>query len=206
MALLLGPFVSVPSVPKLMTTAYDERELVAEVQRGSREAFDRLLDAYESKVYNLAWRLVGSQDAEDAAQDALVEICRSIASFQGRSSLSTWVYRVATNVCLEHRRRRRPEMAPLDEGFAEQQADPGKDPADAVMRNDVTSRVDSAVGSLPDLYRDVVVLHELQGLTYRECASVLGCPVGTVKSRLSNAFVKLRRLLNDYAYESGIVR
>jgi RNA polymerase sigma-70 factor (ECF subfamily) len=179
-------------------TEFDERQLAAGVASGEREACERFLDAYESRVYNLCRRMVGDEDAEDVAQDALVEILNSIGGFGGRSKLLTWVHRVAVNVCLEHRRKKRPQFVPIEEDCGETLIDPGDGPAAVAIRNEVRGEVEAAIGSLAEIHRDVVVLHELQGLTYHECAEVLGCPVGTVKSRIANAFVRLRELLRDY--------
>ena len=187
-----------------MASSWDERKLVAELKAGNREAFEQLLDLHEDKVYSLVHRMVGAADAEDAAQDALIEICKAVVGFRGDSSLATWVHRVAVNVCLEHRRKRRPESVPLEEDIFERESDPQGDPSEALERGEVKGSVDAAIGSLSDLHRDVVVLHELQGLTYAECAKALGCPVGTVKSRLSNAFVKLRELLQSCAVEGEV--
>lgn len=184
----------------VMVDCSDERKLVRDLRAGRREAFEEFLDLYEQRVYNLACRMVSRQDAEDVAQEALVEICRSVGGFRGQSTLSTWVYRVATNVCLQHRRRRPAETVPLDDA----QSDPHDDPSEAAARNQTAADVDHAVRTLPEMYRDVVVLHEMHGLTYSECAAALGCPVGTVKSRLSEAFRKLRELLRDYASEGGV--
>jgi RNA polymerase sigma-70 factor (ECF subfamily) len=186
-----------------MTASYEERKLVSEIRAGRREAFERLLDLYQDKVFALVHRMVGSQDAEDVAQDALIHVCNSVAGFRGRSSLSTWVYRVAMNVCLEHRRKRRPEVVPFEDDLVGRQAHPEGDPVTVAVKNEVKRDVDSAIQLLPEIHRDVVILHELQGLTYRECAAVIGCPLGTVKSRLSGAFAKLRELLSDYASEGG---
>jgi len=187
-----------------MASSSDERKLAAELRRGSREAFEKLLDLYEDRVYNLAYRMVGPQDADDVAQDALIEICKAVGSFRGDSSLSTWVHRVTVNVCLQHRRKRKPEVIPIEDELPERQPDTKPDPGDMALRNEVKSRVDAAINDLPEAHRDVVILHELQGLTYAECAKVLGCPVGTVKSRLSNAFGKLRELLRNYAAEGEV--
>lgn len=178
--------------------------MIAEARSGSREALEKLLDAYEDKVFALARRMVGPVDAEDVAQDALVQICRSIGGFRGKASLSTWIYRVTVNVCLQHRRGRDPGVAAVEDDVLERQADPNADPAEAAVRNQLKSRVGAAVDALPEVYRDVVTLHELMGLTYRECAAVLECPVGTVKSRLSNAFSKLREALRDAASEGEV--
>lgn len=187
-----------------MADGWFERKLLSDLRLGRREALEEFLDLYEDGVYSLCCRMVGKQDAEDAAQDALVEICRSVAAFRGESTLSTWVYRVAMNVCLQHRRRRGAETVSLEENDSEPQSDPGDDPSEVAMRHQTKADVDRAVQTLPEKYRDVVVLHEMHGLTYVECAAALGCPVGTVKSRLSEAFRKLRELLWDYASEGGV--
>lgn len=187
-----------------MASSRDERKLVAELKAGSREAFEKLLDLHQDRVYNLVHRMVGPADADDVAQDALVEICKSVGGFRGNSSLATWVHRVAVNVCLEHRRKRLPLFVPLEEEFAECESDPRDGPVEALERNEVKVGVDAAIGRLSEVHRDVVILHELQGLTYAECANVLGCPVGTVKSRLSNAFGKLRELLGNCTVEDEV--
>lgn len=180
-----------------MASSRDERKLVIELRAGSRKAFEELLDAYQDKVYGLAHHMVGPADAEDVAQDALIEICRSVGGFRGDSSLSTWIHRVAVNVCLEHRRKRQPITVELDDELADATTDAHADPSKAAELSEVKGSVDDAISGLSDVHRDVVVLHELQGLTYAECAKALGVPIGTVKSRLSNAFVKLRELLKD---------
>jgi len=189
---------------ELMADYRDEKRLIAGLNAGEREAFERLLDLYQDKVHGMVRRMVGEPDAEDVAQDALVEVCNSVKSFQGRAKLATWVYRVVMNVCLEHRRKRRLETLPIEDSLLETLAGPEPEPSSAAMRNEDRQTVNAAIDSLPEIHRDVVVLHELQGLTYNECAEVLGCPVGTVKSRLSNAFRALRESLREYASEGGI--
>lgn len=196
--------VSIPSVMELMADYRDERQLIAGLRAGEREAFEKLLDTYQDKVYGMVRRMVGEPDAEDVAQDALVNVCNSVRTFQGRSSLNTWVYRVAMNVCLEYRRKRRLETVPIEEDLLEMQAGWEMEPGSMAERSEEKSTVNAAIESLPDIHREVVVLHELQGLTYSECAQVLGCPVGTVKSRLSNAFRTLRERLREYASEGGV--
>ena len=186
-----------------MASSTDERKLVAQLRAGSREAFEKLLDLHEDRVFNLVHRMVGEADADDVAQDALVEICKSVAGFRGDSSLATWVHRVAANVCLEHRRKRKVLFVPLEE-HAECEADPQADPSSRLEASEVKGNVDAALGKLSEAHRDVVILHELHGMTYSECAKALGCPVGTVKSRLSNAFGKLRELLRGCAAEGEV--
>ena len=187
-----------------MASSTDERKLVARLRAGDREAFEKLLDLHEDRVYNLVHRMVGESDADDVAQDALVEICKSVSGFRGDSSLATWVHRVAANVCLEHRRKRRVVFVPIEETNVESDPDPQSDPSQALEASEVRGSVDAALGKLSEVHRDVVILHELHGLTYTECAKALGCPVGTVKSRLFNAFVKLRELLRGCAAEGEV--
>lgn len=183
----------------------DEKKLIAGLRTGDRAAYEKLLDLYQDRVYSVVYRMVGPNFAEDVAQDALVKVCGSIKSFEGRSGLYTWVYRVVVNVCLEHRRKRQLETVPIEEELMDARAGSDPEPSEALLLNEDRLAVNAAIDNLPDLQRDVVVLHELQGLTYHECAKVLGCPVGTVKSRLSNAFKALRESLRDYASEGGIL-
>ena len=182
-----------------MASSSDERKLVTELRAGSRKAFEELLDTYQDKVYGLAYHMVGPAEAEDVAQDALIEVCRSVGGFRGDSSLATWIHRVAANVCLEHRRKRKSVTVELDDDLLDPATDAQTDPSRAAELSEIKGSVDEAISRLSDVHRDVVVLHELQGLTYAECANALGVPVGTVKSRLSNAFVKLRELLKNCA-------
>jgi RNA polymerase sigma-70 factor (ECF subfamily) len=182
----------------------DERKLLDGLRLSQRSAFEALLDLYEDRVYNLVRRMVGEQDACDVAQEALIEICNSVKSFRGASSLGTWVHRVAANVCLEHRRRRRILFVPIEDETISQQADHTQDPAESAINKCIMCDVNAALEALPEQQRDVVILHELQGLTYSECAEVMGCPIGTVKSRLSNAFLKLREILKGYSSEGEV--
>lgn len=182
----------------------DERKLLDRLRLGQHSAFEALLDLYEDRVYNLVRRMVGEQDACDVAQEALIEICNSVKSFRGASSLETWVHRVAVNVCLEHRRRRPILFVPIEDETISQQTDQNQDPAASIINKCIMSDINEALEKLPEQQRDVVILHELQGLTYSECAQVLNCPVGTVKSRLSKAFLKLREILKGYSSEGEV--
>lgn len=182
--------------------ARDDRQWVRRIQAGDRQAFEELLDAYETRVYRLALRFTGSvPDAEDVTQEIFLAVYRGIAHFRGSSSLGTWIYRVAMNHCLEFRRKRRLESIPYDEDLMLASSDWRDDPEQSADRQELSAKVEAAINCLSPQHRDVIVLHELQGLTYQEVAAALDVPVGTVKSRLSNAFRRLRDLLGGYVYE-----
>lgn len=183
-------------------TICDERFLVERIQSGDLQAFEKLMDAYETRVYRLALRFTGNvADAEDVTQEIFHGIYRSIGRFRGNSALGTWIYRVAMNHCLEFRRKRKLDVVPYDEELALVTSSWRHDPVQSAGRQELSEQVEAAINSLSPLHRDVVVLHELQGLTYQEVAATLNVPVGTVKSRLSNAFRRLREQLGGYVYE-----
>ncbi len=180
----------------------DERKLIQRIREGDRKAFEELLDTYEARVYRLALRFTGNvPDAEDLTQEIFLAVYRSIGGFQGHSALGTWIYRVAMNHCLDHRRKRKLETLPLNEEITLATQDWHHDPSASADKQELSERVEAALNRLSPAHRDVIVLHELQGLTYQEVAAALNLPVGTVKSRLSNAFRRLRDLLGGYVYE-----
>jgi len=182
--------------------AQDDRHLVQRIQAGDRQAFETLLDAYETRVYRLALRFTDNvSDAEDVTQDIFLAVYKGLACFRGDSALGTWIYRVAMNHCLEYRRKRRLDSTPYDSELSLTSNDWREDPVASAVRQELSTKVEEAIHCLSPLHRDVVVLHELQGMTYQEVAAMLDVPVGTVKSRLSNAFRRLRELLGGYVVE-----
>ncbi len=182
--------------------ADSDRRLIAQIQAGERDAFERLLDAYETRVYRLALRYTGTpSDAEDVTQEIFLGVYKSLGKFRGDSSLATWIYRVALNHCLEFRRKHRLDSVSYDEELRLATMDWRDDPAQSADKGELSARIEAALQCLSAQHREVILLHELQGLTYQEAAKVLNVPVGTVKSRLSNAFRKLRDLLGSYVQE-----
>src|SRR5579862_8234798 len=183
-------------------TAREDRLLVKRIQSGDREAFAALLDVYEARVYRLVLRFTNSvPDAEDVTQEIFLGIYRGLGSFRHHSALSTWIYRIAMNHCLEYRRKRKLDSIPYNEELTLASQDWRENPSESADRGELSERVEAAIQCLSPQHRDVVVLHELQGLTYQEVAAALNVPVGTVKSRLSNAFRRLRVLLGGYMLE-----
>jgi RNA polymerase sigma-70 factor (ECF subfamily) len=178
-----------------------ERKLISRMQTGNAEAFAEFVDTYGGRVHSLARRYARTAtDAEDLTQEIFIDICRGIGQFRGESALGTWVYRVALNHCLKVQGRTRPESMELTEESP--LATDAGNPQRHVARRELADKVDDALSTLTPGHRDVVILHELHGLTYAECAVALSIPVGTVKSRLSNAFGRLRTRLSDYVLGS----
>ena len=173
----------------------DEASLVQAAQNGDRRALDRLLRDQQERIHAVCRRITGNDaDALDATQDAMMAVVRGLPRFDGRARFSTWVYRVATNTCLDElrRRKRRPVV-----GLPEHDGEVLDIPSDGEMAVDdgVATRleVDAALAELPEEFRATVVLRDLCQLDYAEISEVLDIPAGTVRSRIARG----RRQLAD---------
>lgn len=188
----------------LTKTSRKDLELAKRIARGDRMAFAQFVDAHGPRIQALARRYARTNaDAEDLTQEILLDLYKSIGSFRGGSAISTWVYRVALNHCIKHCERRKPAAQEYEEGMAGAKAGEASDPAGQAMIGELREKVEGALATLSPEHRDVVILHELQELTYSECASILRVPVGTVKSRLYYAFRSLRGSLAAYVLGEG---
>lgn len=170
----------------------DERRLVRAAQGGDRAALEQLVRAQQPQVYAVCRRLTGNDaDALDATQEALIALVRGLGRFDGRSRLSTWAFRIATNASLDELRRRgrRPALRLADDDPGADVADAAqRDPADEVAEGDA---VDAALALLPEEFRVAVVLRDLIGLDYAEIAATLQIPPGTVRSRIARGRAQL---------------
>ncbi len=182
----------------------NEMQIVRRIRQGERNAFAEFLDLYGTRVHRLVRRYVTDPtDAEDVTQEIFCDIHRCFGQFRGDSALNTWVYRIAVNHCLRHCQRLRTDSVPLEKQEIEAR-DWRTDPQQSAMSGELSDHVQTAISGLAPHHADVVVLCELHGLTYRECAKVLDIPVGTVKSRLSNAIRRLRVSLTSYVLGDGL--
>ncbi len=184
----------------------DEAAFVAELQAGSEEAFGYLLGVYQNPVYSVIVHIVEDPaDASDVLQEVFLKVFRKISQFQGESSLKTWIYRIAVHEASNHRRGwlRRLRREPLS--IDDEQAKPpvarsrGETPFETLEKGERQKLVRRALGTLAPPYRSVVVLREIEGMSYEEIAQVLGVAEGTVKSRLQRGRELLRRKLTGYA-------
>ena len=181
----------------------NERELVRKIKAGDPRAFETLVSDYESKIYALALRFTGSpQDALDICQEVFLRIFRFVGNFNEDSKLSTWIYRIATNVCKDTlSRRARNQDVPLDreedgEVFDLGLADNRYSPESALINAEIQDSIVSAILALPELYREIIILRDINGLSYDEIAAALELEVGTVKSRIARARERLRGMLS----------
>ncbi len=173
-----------------------ERELVRRTAEGDRNSFRTLYDTYKDRVYSTCIRMLGNElDAEEALQDVFVRVYTGIGAFKGESSFSTWLYRIAVNVCIERlRRRKRPlDEIPLDDVPEARTAI--WDPPVGTSFRDIVER---EIANLPDGYRAVFVLCAVEGYKHREIADMLGIAPGTSKSQYFQARERLRKNLLPY--------
>ena len=183
-----------------------EQELVARARRGDESAFEALVTENEKRIYNLCRRLTGNQeDAAELTQEAFLNAWRGLGRFQGESSFSTWLYRLATNACIDFLRKekRRQSLSMTvsldDEEEARQVELPDERyaPEGALERAEARRAVAEGLERLTLEHRQVLVMREIHGLRYAEIGQVLGLEEGTVKSRIARARGALRKVLTE---------
>jgi RNA polymerase sigma-70 factor (ECF subfamily) len=186
-----------------------DQVLIEKVRAGDYQAFESLVTRYEAKIYRLAIRMLRNpQDAEDALQETFLQVFRGLASFEGRSQFSTWLFRLATNVCLmkiRHRETEPSKLLPLDdylpkleEGDTPQIMDWADRPEEALLSKESREKMMEALDKLPAEYRAVFILRDIEGFSNAETGESLGISVAAVKSRLHRARLALRGMLSGY--------
>jgi RNA polymerase sigma-70 factor (ECF subfamily) len=188
----------------------EEQTLIRQCQSGDLTAFEILLGRYEKLVYNLCYRYFGNHcDAADIGQEAMVRIFKKIKEFNGKASFRTWLYRVVINLCLDELRHRKIKTVSL-EGIKEQGYEPATpvvSPEEWVEQQELYQLILEILAQLSVDHRTVLILKDLEGLDYNEIAAVLGCNIGTVKSRLNRAREAFRkRLIGEARYRSLVER
>ncbi|NIS76227.1 MAG: sigma-70 family RNA polymerase sigma factor [Deltaproteobacteria bacterium] len=185
----------------------EDEKLVNLCKKGDMDAFEALVRKHQKRVFNVAYRMVGSYDeASDIAQEAFIAVYRGIKKFEGRAKFSTWVYTITINTAknrlsqLKARRAREPASIedPIRTAGGEIHAEPrSKEPSalDMLETREFEERVKECIDALDTDFREVIVLRDMQGLTYGEICEVLGVPQGTVKSRLFRARDSLKECL-----------
>lgn len=183
-------------------TVLFENEIIRSVLRGNVNDFEKLVTAYEKNVYNIALRMVGDpDDAADMTQETFIKAYRALSSFRGDSKFSSWIYRIASNVCLDflRSRSRHPQVSlstvDEDDRATFELPDMRQNPEEQLMKKLGMEAVRRGLEQLPEQQRQILVLRELGGLSYAELAQTLGLEEGTVKSRIFRARKRLCALL-----------
>jgi RNA polymerase sigma-70 factor (ECF subfamily) len=192
-----------------------EQLLIEKSQKGDVASFEQLIHQYQVYVYNIAYRTLGhEEDAKDAAQDALIKVFKNISQFSGDAQFSTWLYRIVVNTCKDHLRKK----AGLNESSMDVADSEGSivwelpasdsiQPEKQLERKEIQTKIHKALDQLPTANKTVVILRDIQGLSYEEISQIEACSVGTVKSRINRGRKYLRDLLQvdpDFAREGGL--
>ncbi len=184
----------------------NEKTLIDKCRKGDIHAFEELISSYEKKIFNIVYRIVGDyNDAEDISQEIFIKVFRSINNFKERSSFYTWLYRIAVNECMDILKKKKKTAAysidtPIqteDDQIPREIKDYGESPEEKVERKELRNYIESALNSVTYEHRTMIVLRDIQGLSYEEIAEIVKCPAGTVKSRINRARKALKELLSD---------
>ena len=194
-----------------MTKDPSDEELLRRFNDGDAEAFATLVRRYERPLYNFILRSVRRRErADELLQDVFLKVVQRSRDFKGNSKLSTWIYTIARNLCIDHSRKmvfRRhksldaPGRASSEDGptLLDRTAAHGAEPDRAAVAEDLRQRIADAVEELPEEQKDVFLMRQVQGMRFKEIAEVIGIPENTVKSRMRYALERLQRALADYA-------
>jgi RNA polymerase sigma-70 factor, ECF subfamily len=185
-----------------------DEELVALSVGGDLDSFNQLVLRWERPIYALAYRVLGrEEDARDIAQETFLRAFRALKGFKGQAKFSSWLYRIALNLCRDWmRRERRAPVAQAPEGIdiieLAGEATPSESLDDVIARHQLGRVVGKAMAALPEEQRTAIILKEYHGLTFQEIAELLDCPLSTVKTRLYQGLSVLRKQLQEAGVES----
>lgn len=185
----------------------DESTLISAARKGDLDSFNHLVITYQELIYNQAFRVMGEiSAADDATQDAFITAFRKLNTYRG-GSFRAWLLRIVTNICYDELRRRKrnptTQLEPLDDSGEEIEtpmwiADPSESPEESAERAELGRAIQRCIDQLPYEFRVVVSLVDIQGLDYAEVAEIVDTPLGTVKSRLARARLRLRQCLQGF--------
>ncbi|HEY3284811.1 MAG TPA: sigma-70 family RNA polymerase sigma factor [Armatimonadota bacterium] len=187
-----------------------DEALVNRARHGESDALDTLVRRYQDQVYTIVLGMVhNAEDALDLTQDVFVRAFSGLERFAGRSGFYTWLYRIAVNRCIDHRRRKTPDTVSLDDealrsvGYEPVSRSDYGDPVGSLQAKELEKEISRAVAALPDKLQTVVVLHDIEGLELAEIAQILGCRSGTAKSRLFRGRERIRQRISSVFLDNG---
>jgi RNA polymerase sigma-70 factor (ECF subfamily) len=192
----------------LDTSSWAEATLIERAQAQDEAAFDQIVRLYADRIYNYVRRMVGNpQDAEDITQEVFIRAYQGLSQFDGRASFSTWLFRIATNLCIDHKRRqsRRVQTVPYHHDESDEEEGDWEFPdtnqpsaLDHLLNQELQAVVERAIERLNPKFKTVLLLYDVEGLSYEQIAETLGIPMGTVKSRLFAAREQIRKQVEVY--------
>lgn len=189
---------SSPDVLSRAAVNTEDQELIDDCLAGRTEAFGRLVVRYQDRLYNTLVKILGSaDDARDVVQDAFVHAFQKLSSFRGQSAFYSWLFRIAMNAAISEKRKTRRINASLDSareqaGIEPSDEHPETQPSHSLELSERQALVHTALSQLSEEFRTVIVLKEMEGMKYEEIADVVGCPIGTVRSRIHRARSEMR--------------
>ena len=191
--------------------ATDDLTLVQRVKTGDQRAFKSLVERYQRKVYSIALGMLkDKEEARDVAQEAFIKVYKYLDHFKGDSSFYTWIYRITVNICIDVIRKRgssKGEHIEFDETIANDTAEAnigalgtrlGTNPQKSMLRKELAEKIQAALAEVPEKHRAILLLREVEGMSYEDLSRTLGIPKGTVMSRLFHARLKVQKILNEY--------
>jgi RNA polymerase sigma-70 factor, ECF subfamily len=206
-----------PSIPvELLKVQPDDLTLVKRCREGDQAAFRLLVERYQKKAYAQALGMLKNRDeAMDVAQEAFVKVYKYLDHFKGDSSFYTWLYRIVANLCVDRLRKASGAQAGESVEFDEKHGPEdlatagilstrlGTNPQKAVLRAELAQKIEAALEQIPEKHREILLLREMEGMSYEDLSRVLKIPKGTVMSRLFHARAKAQALLKEYLGQGG---
>ena len=184
----------------------EETEIISRCQQGDQEALKEIFDKYHEKVYRIAYGVVRQrEEALDVVQDVFIKLFRSIKNFKGRSHFYTYLYRMAMNTAIDHKRKAGKQFMPSldEEGSIQPSDDAEKGPERVLLQKELEERVKLAMDKLPAEQKAALIFRDVEGLSYQEMAEAMGCSIGTVMSRLHYGRKRMQESLKDYVKLPG---
>ena len=191
--------------------ATDDLTLVKRVRDGDQRAYKLLVERYQRKVYSVALGMVKDrEEARDVAQEAFIKVYKYLEHFKGDSSFYTWLYRITTNICIDVLRKRgsvRGDFVEFDETIQMDSAEAnigalgsrlGTNPQKSALRKELAAKIQEALEQVPEKHRAILLLREVEGMSYEDLSRTLEIPKGTVMSRLFHARAKVQKILSEY--------
>ncbi len=191
--------------------ATDDLTLVERVRTGDQRAFKLLVERYQRKVFSVALGMLkDKEEARDAAQEAFIKVHRYLDHFKGDASFYTWLYRITVNICIDVIRKkgsRGKDQLEFDESIKVDLAEAnigalgsrlGTNPQKSALRAELARHITDAIAQLPEAHREILLLREVEGMSYEDLSRTFDIPKGTVMSRLFHARLKMQKILNEY--------